>query len=165
MADPYDDLDGLDLAVGGPLELPAEMMFEMAKGMEDPAAIAERYGITGAKYEAMVAWEPFKKEIERLRVKLEGEGYTFRNKALLMATDVLDKVYTDAKRPDITPAQRLEAAKWLAKMADLEPKNVVAQQGGGSFSFQIVINKDETPKEVNVTRVIDQKPVETTADE
>lgn len=148
-----------------PLELSSEMMLEMAKGFDTWPDIAERYGITGAEYQRMVEWEPFKKEIERIQTRLEAEGFTFKLKAGFMATDVLDKVYTDAKRGDITPAQRLEAAKWLAKMADYEPKSTQVQQTGGGFSFQIIIDKSETPKEINVTRVIDQKPEEIESDD
>ena len=148
-----------------PLELSSEMMLEMAKGFDPWPVIAERYGITGAEYQRMVDWEPFKKEIERIQARLDAEGFTFKLKAGFMATDVLDKVYVDAKRPDITPAQRLEAAKWLAKMADYEPKAAQVQQSGGGFVFQIVLDKSEPPKEINVTRVIDQKPEEVESDE
>jgi hypothetical protein len=149
----------------GPLELSSEMMLEMAKGFESQKVIAERYGITGSKFDQMVEWEPFKKELERITARLEAEGFSFKLKAGLMVTDLLDQSYKDAKNPATTPIQRLEINKWLAKMADYEPKAAVAATNGGSFSFQIVIDKTETPKEINVTRVIEQKAEEVGSDE
>lgn len=141
------------------------MMLEMAKGFDEWPVIAERYGIKGDDYARMVAWEPFKKEIERIQARLEAEGFSFKLKAGLMVTDLLDQSYKDAKNPNTTPLQRLEINKWLAKMADYEPKATQIQQSGGSFSFEIKIIKDDAPKEVNITRVIDQKPEECDSDE
>lgn len=152
-------------APAGPLELSSEMLLEMAKGFDTWPAIAERYGITGAAYDKMVAWEPFQKEIKRVEERLEAEGFSFKLKAGLMATDLLDQLYKDAKSPNTTPLQRLEINKFFAKMADYEPKAAQVQQSGGGFVFQIVLDKSEPPKEVNVTRVIDQKAEEVTADE
>ena len=138
MPDPFDDLDGLDLPQ--PLAFPpAEMMLDLAKGLEDPVAIAERYGYSSLEFASLVEWEPFKKEYERMVNKLETEGVTFRNKAVLYATDLIDRVYAAAKRPDVTLPQLLETAKYLSKAADLDPKPAQNTQTGASYSVKLVL--------------------------
>ncbi len=51
-------------------------------------------------------------------------------RALIVAAEIMDD-------PELSPSVRLEAGKWLTKVADLEPKP--EPQGGGQ-PFSIVIN-------------------------
>lgn len=133
--------DSLDFDFPAPQALsfpPAEMMLELAKGLEEPVAIAERYGYTPVQFSSLVEWEPFRKEYERMVNKLESEGVTFRNKAVLYATDLLDRVYAAAKRPDVTLPQLLEAAKYMTKAGDLDPKQSVNITSTSRVVYEIV---------------------------
>jgi hypothetical protein len=118
---------------------PAEMMLDLAKGLEEPEAIAERYGYSVVEFNQLVEWEPFRKEYERMVNKLEVEGITFRNKAVLYATDLLDRVYKAAKRPDVPLTQLLETAKYLSKAGDLDPKPAQTTQSGATYSVKLVL--------------------------
>lgn len=132
--------DDFELDLPTPLAFPpAEMMLDLAKGLEEPEEIAERYGYTPMEFASLVEWEPFKKEYDRMVAKLEAEGVTFRNKAVLYATDLLDRVYKAAKRPDVPLTQLLETAKYLSKAADLDPKPAQTTQSGATYSVKLVL--------------------------
>lgn len=118
---------------------PADMMIELAKGLEEPVEIAERYGYNAIQYAALANWEPFRKEYDRLVAKLEAEGVTYRNKAVLYATDLIDRVYAAAKKPDVTLPQLIEAQKLLSKAADLDPKPAQTTQSGATYSVKLVL--------------------------
>jgi hypothetical protein len=118
---------------------PAEMILELAKGLEKPVDIAERYGYNAIQYAALENWEPFRKEYERMVSKLEAEGVTYRNKAILYATDLIDRVYAAAKRPDVPLPQLLEAQKLMSKAADLDPKTAQTTQTGATYSVKLVL--------------------------
>lgn len=152
--------DSLDFDFPAPQALsfpPAEMMLELAKGLDEPVAIAERYGYTPVQFSSLVEWEPFRKEYERMVNKLESEGVTFRNKAVLYATDLLDRVYAAAKRPDVTLPQLLEAAKYMTKAGDLDPKPAQTVSNGATYSVKLVL-KDLRSVETIEGEVITPQP-------
>lgn len=54
------------------------------------------------------------------------------DRALTVAAEIMDD-------PELSPAVRLEAGKWLTKVADLEPK-ATPQVGGDKFSINIIFS-------------------------
>lgn len=117
---------------------PAEMILELAKGLEDPVDIAERYGYNAIQYAALENWEPFRKEYERMVNKLEVEGVTYRNKAILYATDLIDRVFAAAKRPNVPLSQLIDAQKLMSKAGDLDPKTAVNINTTSTVVYEIV---------------------------
>lgn len=61
--------------------------------------------------------------------KFRAEAAKHANRALSVAAEIMDD-------PELSPAVRLEASKWLTKVADLEPKAA----SGETEKFSIIIN-------------------------
>lgn len=112
------------------------MLAEMASGYEDPARIAARYGYDQSAYDTLVSQEWFVQAIEAKRAELRRSGWTFKAKAALMAEDMLEETYLAAKQSD-SVGTKLEVAKYLTKIADLEPRTNAVQQTGPGFSITI----------------------------
>ena len=67
--------------------------------------------------------------------KFRTEAAKHADRALIVAAEIMDD-------PELSPAVRLEASKWLTKVADLEPK---ATPSGEADKFCIVINFNDQP--------------------
>lgn len=124
------------------LDIPAEMVVEIATGMEEPKDIASRYGFDAAQWEKLSVWKPFLDSVAQQRAALEKDGYTFRIKARALTEDVFTEAYKIARSNDTTLLQKLEFVKLGAKLGDMEPKQTVQAQVGAGFS--ITINMGET---------------------
>lgn len=135
-----------------PVPYDARMAYEIACGMEDPAAIAERYGVTSADWSALVGHKPFLMAVARYRKELKDSGYTFKTKAHMQAEDLLGTAYLMAKDPETPSNVRADLIKWTAKIAGLEPDNREAgSRGPSGAGFQIHINLgDERGKNVTI---------------
>jgi hypothetical protein len=125
------------------VDVPAELILQVATGLEDPADVARRFGFEGDRWASLAAWPPFQEQVAQKRLELQRTGVTFRMKCAFMAEDLITDVYRTAKQNDTTLLQKLETTKTLAKLADLEPKqDKQTQQGTG---FQININIPPMP--------------------
>lgn len=138
------------------LDVPAEMVLQIATGLEDPADIARRFGFEEDDWRALASWQPFRDQVVAKRMELQKSGVTFRIQCAYMAEDLGKDVYRIAKMNDATLPQKLEAFRTMAKLADLEPKQTqqVNQAGPG---FSISINFGAPPPR-GVT--IDQQPTQ-----
>lgn len=65
--------------------------------------------------------------------KFRTEAAKHADRALSVAAEIMDD-------PELSPAVRLEASKWLTKVADLEPK---ASPQSEAEKFSIIINFEE----------------------
>jgi len=90
------------------LDVQPKMILECAMGVEDPAVVAERYGYYGPQWEALKVFDPFVKAVEEKKVELYASGYTFRTRANILAHDLLEDIYLDAKAPETNAHTRLE---------------------------------------------------------
>jgi hypothetical protein len=118
------------------LHLPPEMLAEMASGFEDPVRVAARYGYDQAAYDTLTSQEWFVQAVEAKRAELRRSGWTFKAKAALMAEDMLEETYLAAKQSD-SVGTKLEVAKYLTKIADLEPRTNAPVASGPGFSITI----------------------------
>lgn len=117
------------------------MVYEIAQGLEDPAAIAERYNVSPEDWTILVGHKPFLMAVARYRKQLKDSGYTFKTKASMQAEDLLATAYVMAKDPETPSNVRADLIKWTAKIAGLEPDNREAGSHGPSGGgFQININ-------------------------
>lgn len=128
------------------LEIDPKFILEVATGLEDITEIAPRYGLTQADVEALMQYQPFIIEVDRLKSELYKSGKTFKLKASMMAEEVMDRVFRQALGDDIGITSRLDALRTLAKLADLEPKPAMTQQGGAGQGFSITINLGDSKK-------------------
>lgn len=137
-----------------PLSVPQTLLHDVAVGVDSPAVLQTRYSLDESLWEQLSADPFFQKQVEAKRADLKREGVTFRYKAALMAEDLLEKVYIDAVTGG--PTLRLDTAKWLTKVAALEPKeekNAVAPTG-----FSITINMGGQTMTLGQDNTIDVTP-------
>jgi len=130
------------------VEVPAEMILQIATGMEDELEVAGRFGFDAVRYAALKTWPPFVSQVEAKRKELQASGVTFRLQTAYMAEDLAKDVYRIAKSNEATFLQKLETMRTFAKLADLEPKaNTVATTGP---AFSISINLTPPPPKEKV---------------
>ena len=130
-----------------------EMVYHIASGLEDPADVAARYGITGEAWSRIENSKPFQLAVQQAMAELEKDGTTFKNKARLMAGDLKEMLYRMSKSGELTPMQAMRFWETLIRVAGLEPKNEpVAADTGGKFSVVINLNQPkQDPPTIDVT--------------
>jgi hypothetical protein len=137
------------------VEIPPEMVFSIAMGLEDPTQIAERHGITGEKWQALQNWKPFQLAVSAQRAEFEKSGVTFRLKSAMKADMLADKLFVDAMSHETTILQRLEVLKTFAKLGNLEPKEDKTAANAPTFAISIdlgdrSIQLNTTPKPIEI---------------
>jgi hypothetical protein len=115
------------------------MIRAIAMGMEEPSAIAARYGFTGEKWDKLQQWQPFVLTVASQRAEFEKSGVTFRLKAAMKADELADQVFVQAMGHDTSLAQKMATLQYFAKMGDLEPKVDKSTTPGEGFSISINI--------------------------
>ena len=100
------------------LDVPQELILNIAMGMEYPREIASRYGFEGIKWEKLQGWKPFVDAVASKRAELETSGITFKIKAKALTEDVFEDAYKIARSNDatlrsISQHQRRRACKSL----------------------------------------------------
>jgi len=126
------------------LDVPQELILNIAMGMEDPQEVASRYGFEGLKWEKLQSWKPFTDAVAAKRAELETSGITFRIKAKALTEDVFEDAYKIARSNDATLLQKLEFVKLGAKLGDMEPKTNTQVQAGPGFSITINVSAPKT---------------------
>lgn len=99
----------------------ARIPVELAARLRNPVEVLKTYGYAGKNAFNLVASPVFQIELKRSLEQLI-QGLNFRQRAKMLAPDALEQAYTLAMDDDVSAAVRLEAQKWIAKMADEEPK-------------------------------------------
>jgi hypothetical protein len=137
------------------LQIPAEMIAEMAKGLEEPADIARRFGFAGQRWEELSSWQPFLDAVGKKRAELEAEGWTFRAKAGLLAEMMLDDLGRIGLSSDVPLMQKLAVTEALVKWGDKAPKAAAATQGSG-FTINITLPPaQDRAAEIDITPTTD----------
>lgn len=123
------------------LDVPAQLVWEVAAGLEDPAVVAERFGFTGLKWERLSQWGPFITAVQAQRSEFEKTGVTFRLKAGLMAEQMMDQMFKQAVSNDSTILQKLSVFNSLVDVAGLKPdKKAPVEASNQAPKFSITIN-------------------------
>lgn len=128
-------------------DVPSEMIYKLAVGLEEPDAVASYFGIPEDKWAHMKEWPPLVKAVLAERSKLQDEGVTFKYKMRLLAEDSIEHAYRIAKSSNTPLPQVLEFAKLAAKLADMEPKTDRATTTAAGF----VINIHTSTQTVSMT--------------
>lgn len=146
------------------LRVPAEMVLQIASGLDDPPAIAARYGYSAEEFKALSEWVPFVQEVAKVRAELEKSGFDFVLDSRLKAKELSNVLFLRAMKDDTTFSQVHDAMRTYAELGDLKPKPVPAPgaPGGGSnpgFSISIVFSGEQPPAP-HRSAVIDVTPTE-----
>lgn len=133
-----------------PQHVPAQMLTEIAFGLERPVAVAYRHGYSPEDYELLEQQDWFTRQIEIKKAELRASGWTSKQRFTMMAEDLMEQCYKYATASDNTQT-KLEVAKYAAKLADIEPKNNAPNLGIGT-GFSININLSGS-KNKNITTI------------
>lgn len=101
---------------------PAELVFDLALGMDDLLALQERYNLSSAQWDALVSHPNFVRAVADKTREITDSGVGFRAKAKLQAEMYLLEVDRIATGQSIDPKVRLEAIKSVVQWADLLPE-------------------------------------------
>lgn len=123
------------------LDVPPQLVWECAAGLEDPDSIAARFGFEGAKWERLKQWPPFIHAVQNQRAEFERNGMTFRLKAGLMAEEMMSQMFKQAIASDTSIMQKLSVFNSLVDVAGLKPdKKAVDANAQAAPKFSITIN-------------------------
>lgn len=114
-----------------------EMITEIAMDVENPVAIAQRFGYSQQEYLMLCAHPWFTRAVEEKREILKSEGMSFKTQMGSLAQDMLIQAWQAASASD-SVQNKLDVAKYLTKVAGLEPQpNALALAAGAGFSLVI----------------------------
>lgn len=123
------------------LDVPPQLIWECAAGLEDPDSIAARFGFVDAKWERLKQWPPFIHAVQNQRAEFERNGMTFRLKAGLMAEEMMSQMFKQAIANDTSIMQKLSVFNSLVDVAGLKPdKKAVDTNVQAAPKFSITIN-------------------------
>lgn len=112
------------------------LAFEVALAYEPLDAILERHNISTAEWDLLSLQPSFKKAVVKYKDEITEEGIGFRLKAKVQAEAYLKDAHIMIKHPLTPPNVKADMIKWMAKMADLEPRKNEETQGT-TFNLQI----------------------------
>lgn len=119
------------------IDIPPGMIVEIATGLEPPHEIAARYGYSQDEYTTIQSMKWFQRALSSAIEEQHTNGWTLNMKMRVMAETMLVNTY-HAARASESVQNKLDVAKYLSKLADLEPKpNQTAHSESG---FNIIIN-------------------------
>lgn len=134
------------------LDVPPQLVWECAAGLEDPDAVAARFNFTGAKWERLKQWPPFIHAVQAQRAEFERSGMTFRLKAGLMAEEMMSEMFKQAISNDSSIMQKLSVFNSLVDVAGLKPdKKAVDPSVSNAPKFSITINIPQAPGPTPIT--------------
>lgn len=123
------------------LDIPPQLVWECAAGLENPADVAARFGFEGDKWERLSQWPPFITAVQTQRAEFERNGMTFRLKAGLMAEEMMAQMFKQTISADSTIMQKLSVFNSLVDVAGLKPdKKQVDANVQQAPKFSITIN-------------------------
>lgn len=127
------------------LDIPPQLVWECAAGLENPTDVAARFGFMGEKWERLQQWPPFIHAVQTQRAEFERNGMTFRLKAGLMAEEMMSQMFKQAIANDTSIMQKLSVFNSLVDVAGLKPdKKAVDTNVQAAPKFSITINIPQT---------------------
>jgi hypothetical protein len=111
----------------------ARMCFEIALGLDPLEKILDRYGIDKPTFVKLAANTQFKQQIIEFRKEIKDKGLSFKEKAKMMAEDMLTTAYDIIHHTATSAAVKADLIKWTAKIAgydtpaDTQPQNFLPQ--------------------------------------
>jgi hypothetical protein len=121
------------------LDVPLQLVAEAAIGTSSLEEICARYNYSPEQTEQLRNDPGFQVRVSRMEQELSKEGVTTKMRARHVVDDLIGEVWIQAKDPAVGLGMKLEAIKTLTKIADLEPKQNIQQQGSGGYSIKIIL--------------------------
>lgn len=124
----------------GPVNVPPDMIYEIAAGIGTPLEIVQKYGYTDKEFIVLMGTPWFERAVLTAKEELTASGFTFERRMAMLAEDLMINCYHAAKSPDIAISTKLDVAKQLAKLGKLEPNNSANVNPNANHGFAITIN-------------------------
>lgn len=123
-----------------PFGWPAEMVAQIAIGMEQPVDIAFRYGYKASEYQVLEQNKAFAAEVAAKRAEYERDGYSVEIKTRWMVGNLLDDYFIRLKDSTTTLGQLEAGVNTMARLAGLGQKKVDQAPAAAGSSIQIIFN-------------------------
>lgn len=139
------------------------LCFELALNLHPLPEILQRYNITSDELSHLLKQSAFKEQVAGYKREIKEKGLSFREKARIMAEDLLGTAYDIIHHPGSAPSTKADLIKWVAKVADLEPRQS-AQETSNPLLPAIAEHIRRLPDgdlEVQVMRIVQRKKEET----
>lgn len=142
------------------LYLPAEMLMELALGMDPPLDVARKHGLSALQFAFLQQQPWFADALLRERQKLADEGTVWAAKALLMTQALFEDLFKESKAGSLKDELRMQLLKELKDAAGMSGRNTPGLAAGPSGpQFQIVINVPEGARgPTNIGDMLRAKP-------
>lgn len=118
------------------------LAFDIAMvGADKAMAVFERYALDQQSAIELLQNPVFQQQLKTYRAELEANGLTYRQKARILAEDLLPHGYDLATDVTVPASVRADMIQWMTKVADLEPAKASGKDigvGGGAFSLSIL---------------------------
>lgn len=137
---------------------PAQMIHDIAAGMEEPVEIAYRYGYTASEWAQLEENGPFRQAVAAARAELEKGGHAVRVKARWMTEVLLEDLFFKSKQQGVSIGQLQESIRVISRLGDLEPKPN-APTGPAAPTFTVTINIPTLPAPEKVIDVNTDQPM------
>ena len=122
---------------------------ELSLKMEPPEEVFQRHGFDAEGAVRLLESPAFIAILERVATEVRETGLSFRMKARSLAEELLPEAVDMATDPTISASVRLDAIKWCAKVADLEPRAKEEAKGvGGGLTLNIMFAGQEQPARI-----------------
>lgn len=125
------------------LQLPADMLVDLAMGVTPAIDIVAKYGYSVEDYMRMSTYAWFHKAVEEKRTEIEAKGFSFQSKMGMMAELLLVDAFIAAQQSESANV-KLDVAKYLTKISGLEPQPGVGVAAGGGFSITINLGANKS---------------------
>lgn len=97
-------------------------VFELALASEPVEGLLQRYNVSIEQYENYLQNVAFQAQLQKFRADIHERGLGFREKARALSEDMLVTAYRMVKDENVPATVKADLIKWVAKVADLEPK-------------------------------------------
>jgi hypothetical protein len=144
----------------------ARLCFEIALGLEPIDVVLERYNIDKERFSELLANPTFKKQILDFKREIKEKGLSFKEKAKMMAEDLLTTAYDIIHHQATSAAVKADLIKWTARVAGYEVPNDAAPQNflpalqqtlkeisTGDLEIQVmqIVKRRQQPEEQDIT--------------
>lgn len=119
------------------LEVPAQLIVEIASGVEDPEILAARHGFTPEQWLELKAHAPFQRAVKDKTSDLSANGTTFRLRSQVAAEQLLTSFAQKALHEDASFSQQLDALKLFTKAAGVDAPIENLERATSKFSITI----------------------------
>ncbi len=121
------------------VDIPAEMVIEVAIGIGKLEDITARYGYSLQQTSQLRENERFKALVAKTESNLMQEGKLHEYRAAYVSDVALQILHQRAIDPSTSTGQVLDIYKETVKSGNLVPKQNLQQQGSGGYSIKIIL--------------------------